>query len=355
MATANNLLITLEEAARLINLDVDTSRSSVNVHCPNCSGQHADKRKTLNLNFAKNVFNCPRCQFSGGALDLYAKTYGISLSEAAARIRQNENWQDLIPVKKTASFPAPSPLAPIEVRDKTYRGLLKMLTLTDYHREALRQRGLSDEAIDKGGYKTYPVRTCQTVGATLAEKGYILKGVPGFYKENDAWTLRKMPACLLIPQRDGHGRIQGCQVRVDRQSADHGKYLSLSSYDFPEGTGGEAWVHFVGKKTPENLKKIVLTEGPLKADVISHLTGGRPVLAIPGVNAVGKLPAILEALKTKGLKTVAIAFDMDYRNNPQVKAALDNLFKILEDAGLFYYQLLWDQNYKGLDDWLVSR
>ena len=78
------------------------------------------------------------------------------------------------------------------------------------------------------------------------------------------------------------------------------------------------------------------------------------MLAIPGVNAINHLEAIIPQLKERGLKTVEIAFDMDFYDNEYVKKALIKMKRLLSDFGLEYIQLTWDKKQKGLDDFLLD-
>ena len=82
--------------------------------------------------------------------------------------------------------------------------------------------------------------------------------------------------------RDVKGRIQGMQVRLD--SAKKRKFRWVSSAGLPEGCGAKTWVHLAGDPRP----LVLLTEGPMKADVIHALTG-QTVLAVPGVNSLAQL------------------------------------------------------------------
>ena len=46
---------------------------------------------------------------------------------------------------------------------------------------------------------------------------------------------------------------------------------------------------------------------------------------------------------------------MDYRDKPQVAKALENIKRIIESCGLKYNMLVWPEEYKGIDDYLLSR
>ena len=89
----------------------------------------------------------------------------------------------------------------------------------------------------------------------------------------------------------------------------------------------------------------------MKADVIYALTGVS-VLAVPGVNALTQLEKTLEQMHEEGLREIKTAFDMDLRTNPHVQEAYQKLLELLKAMGFRYGTYLWDERYKGLDDYL---
>ena len=62
-------------------------------------------------------------------------------------------------------------LAPLEERDRVYRALLNRLTLAPDHRENLLSRGLTDEAIERLGYKSTPVVGFHALAQSLLGRG----------------------------------------------------------------------------------------------------------------------------------------------------------------------------------------
>jgi hypothetical protein len=96
---------------------------------------------------------------------------------------------------------------------------------------------------------------------------------------------------------------------------------------------------------------VIITEGPMKADVIYSLTG-QTVLAVPGVNSLNHLKATLKYLKENGTKQIMTAFDMDYLTNPHVTNGYRDLSGILASLGLPYGTYLWNPEHKGLDDYV---
>jgi hypothetical protein len=81
----------------------------------------------------------------------------------------------------------PSPPGPDAARagpdllHRAYSALLSRLTLSKAHREALRARGLSDEDIDRRGYRTLPIQGRPRLAREIREAlGDGLLAVPGF-------------------------------------------------------------------------------------------------------------------------------------------------------------------------------
>ena len=317
-------------------------KSSYNIPCPCCDDK--PKSRHLNINLQKNVFRCPRCGFSGGVLDLYAFYAKIPREKALEELLARKG-RTIYPRQPSLPEVEESPLTGVEERHATYTALLQNLTLASDHRENLLSRGLSPEEIHRLGYKTTPVLGFTSLAKHLREEGCYVAGVPGFYKEQDQWTLKFPGRGILIPVRDQQKRIQGMQVRLD--NVEKRKFRWLSSAGLPEGCGAKTWVHLAGEPRP----LVLLTEGPMKADVIHFLTG-QTVLAVAGVNSLSQLRPVLEELRAAGMEQIMTAFDMDYLVNPHVQNGQENLTHLLEECGIAYGTYLWDPRYKGLDDYI---
>ena len=95
----------------------------------------------------------------------------------------------------------------------------------------------------------------------------------------------------------------------------------------------------------------LLTEGPMKADVIHTLTG-LTVIAVPGVNTLTQLEKALTALRKEGLSEIMTAFDMDMATNYYVRDAYKKLLELLANMNFKYGTYVWDPRYKGLDDFI---
>lgn len=317
-------------------------KNSFNLPCPCCDDK--PKGRHLNINLRKDVFRCPRCGFSGGVLDLYA---------FYAKIPREKVLEELLDRKgkifrpQQARLPAveENPLTGVEERHATYTALLQSLTLASDHRENLLSRGLTQEEILQLGYKTTPVLGFSSLAKRLREKGLYLAGVSGFYKSQGQWTLKIPGRGILIPVRDIQGQIQGLQVRLD--NVEKRKFRWLSSNGLEEGCGAKTWVHLAGEPRP----LVLLTEGPMKADVIHFLTG-QTVLAVAGVNSLSQLRPVLEELRAAGMEQIMTAFDMDYLVNPHVENGQENLAALLNQLKIPYGTYLWDPRYKGLDDYI---
>ena len=323
-----------------------SGQSSYYVQCPCCDEN--PRKRHLNINLKKEVFRCPRCGASGGIFDLYALYTGIPRDEVRkailARMGVPENAsrprQKILPKADTEC-----PLTDIDARHATYSALLSKLTLASDHKENLLGRGLTDADIERLGYKTTPGVGMTQIAKQLQSDGLYLAGVPGFYRDDSgAWTFIHEKRGILIPVRDRYGRIQGLQIR--RDNVEKRKFRWVSSTEKKDGCKAEGWTHLSGPVRP----MLVLTEGPMKADVINALTG-LTVLAVPGVNTLTQLELTLKELRSEGLVEIKTAFDMDFATNHHVQNGYNNLLQ-LGDMGFRYGTYLWDPAYKGLDDYI---
>lgn len=245
------------------------------------------------------------------------------------------------PMKPQAS------LAPLEERDRVYRALLNRLTLAPDHRENLLSRGLTDEAIERLGYKSTPVVGFHALAQSLLDEGYTLFGVPGFYRDKDGrWTMAVWRRGILIPGTY-FGKIQGFQIRLDHKMKKGGKFLTFSSRDELDGAMGENWCHMVGPVR----ERILLIEGYMKADIVNHFTG-QTMLAIPGVTSLQHLESALRDLIPMGVRHIMTCFDMDYLKNWHVESAYQNLVELLAKQNVTFGTYLWVPDYNGLDDYI---
>ncbi len=326
----------------------EVSRVSYYVHCPCCD---EGKGRHLNINFKKEVFRCARCGVAGGIFDLYCLFTGAHRQnvrrELAERLHLNERL--VLPQQREVQQPADMPIADISVRHHTYSALLSMLPLAKNHRDNLHNRGLNARDIARLGYKSMPLEHNSDLTRRLTSANVNVRGVPGFFCTKAGWwSFVHQQSGILIPVRNARGQIQGLQLRLD--DTEKRKFRWISSSGLNAGTRSPAWTHLAGEPS----KSIVLTEGPMKADVIHALTG-LTVLAVPGVNALTRLENSLALLREQGLEEIKTAFDMDYAINWHVQRGYEQLMGLLASMGFRYGTYVWDPRYKGLDDYIWAR
>jgi hypothetical protein len=154
---------------------------------------------------------------------------------------------------------------------------------------------------------------------------------------------------LLIPVRDGSGRIQACQARLPFATKNRMRYLWLSSSDLPHGTGSGSPLHFRFRLAdlPRDAR-IVIVEGVLKADVLSAIRPELYIVATPCVTA--NKGALVEL--TRG-RPVLMAFDQDLYTNEAVCFHLAALIamRLRRERTLATTRIAsWDTRIKGIDD-----
>lgn len=134
------------------------------------------------------------------------------------------------------------------------------------------------------------------------------------------------------------------------------KYMTVSTKNRPYGTPGPTKPHF--NPGWDGGCEVVLTEGPLKGDLISLFTG-KATLSVLGVGNLAYVPDLLWELRQQGKTFLRIAYDMDmYVSDKQgVRNGLNNLERMLIHAGYRYGRIDWKEEYqkyglKGYDDYL---
>lgn len=331
--------------------------------CPFCD----DTTGHLNIvGGDSRVWRCARCGKGGGVINLVENCLDISAPEAKRFLRQDEKLKEAI---NTTIVYKNAPKKATDVIDedavhKVYSALLASLTLTDEHRQKLHDRGFSDKAIAQREYKTAPskeenLQICER----LQEQGYTLEGIPGFYlNQRGDWQLNVYAEGFLIPFRDVMGRITMLQTRLDNPPSGSQKYITLSSSNMKKGARSISTAHYVGVTPPDvPIKKVILTEGALKADAAVYLRHVLqketvPFLAIPGVNNTKALRSALVVLQKRGLTDVYDGFDMDKSDrgevklNENVKKAVEKIRDLCREMGFAVHTLEWHHG-KGIDDY----
>lgn len=292
----------ITDVVHLLQLRVrHKNSSSMDVNCPFCG----ETKGKMNVNLQKNVFRCNRCDASGGMLELYGRLHGVSSAEANRQIREalgkgeyRTDYQVVHKEEPVEIFNAE--LADADVIDRTYQEMLSLLTLNDKHQEDLKKRGLTKEQIEIQRYRSVPLFGIKNMVQKLLESGQTVKGVPGFYEDQDGkWTINftSKNSGILIPIRSMEGKIQGFQIRLD-QVMEGRKYIWLSSVKFQNGVSSGSPVHVIGSLDAE---QIYLTEGALKG-TIAHYLSGDTFICVAGVNQYRNLKPVLETLKSRHLQ-----------------------------------------------------
>lgn len=284
--------------------------NSVYVDCPFCG----DRRGKMNVNFVKNVWRCNYCDEHGGMLALYARLNNTTTSDAYWEIgealcndfhreRPNSGYEMAgnqqagtgSPVSGTqtdlAGYERRGELKTVQQAERasgqeihqTLSLLLAMLPLQPAHRNHLHspKRGLSDEQIDRIGFKsTPPPFLCRSITERLMKQGCKVEGVPGFYLDDSGrWTMNfyRKNAGILIPAVGYDGMIHGLQILLDiplKQKDDPpdkagAKYIWFSSSSKNMGVTSGSPVHFIGDPSA---RVVYVIEGLLKADISHCLT-----------------------------------------------------------------------------------
>lgn len=152
------------------------------------------------------------------------------------------------------------------------------------------------------------------------------------------------------------------------------RYFWLSSANKHKGTGvgNPAPVHVAVpsdelatwiRGSLRKAKTVWVSEGALKCDIAVDLVKklyspeelddiGTTFLALPGVNAFRLAFPILHEM---GVTMVNLAFDMDAARNPQVQKAMIQFIKELKTQKIRVRLVLWNDQYKGIDDLLLAR
>lgn len=344
-------IFNIRDVLQLINCEVVKQHPySLDINCPVCRGKNnePDHSGHLNINLIKNNWRCNRCGIGGGMLDLYILFSGgeLSRTEAKRRIEAREAIRGAAPaqLRLTAVLPeAPPTAASLEVRDLINREFLSRLKLAKAHRTKLKQRGLSDEAIFRAGYRSVPLFGAKKLVNSMVQAGFIPKHVPGFYQEEDGWRFLGLASGILIPVRGVNGLIHGFQVRFDQSN--NKRYLTVSTGEKPGGASASGYIHIAGPIQ----KTMFVTEGALKADV-AHELSDHSFVGLLGTSHWGNLQTALPELKSQGLEAVVEAFDMDQFENQHVKENAKQVHRIITNCGLKCCKMTWNSVDKGIDD-----
>lgn len=277
--------------------------------------------------------------------------------------------------------PLPIAIAPIEIRNAVYRELIRMSPAAKYDSQLLdRPNGLLARGLRQPqllNYGALPPTQEERASLAKALNKFVritfpqhaprkthdgIVGVPGFWQDGSAavqlWKPRdyNMPL-LVIPYRDELGRIQACQLRLQRGdvAASEKKYRWLACPFESCGVSSGTPIHFTFK--PATLppgKTVIVTEGALKADTLVSLRPKARVIATSGVSCAHN-----EVIAAARPYNLLIAFDADYKTNPAVARQLARLLAARgRDIAIHKLStstriISW-RGYKGIDDAVLA-
>lgn len=383
---------TLSEVLDRLGFDYDYDRGKMD--CPFC-----ESRRKMSLDFEENQYRCPKCGQSGGVFHFFAHFYmgytlekkapKAELAKVAKALAQYMDGDDRSTPSTPAKKPKPKkpkiPTASDDKLDAVYRAMQKIpaLQLTPEHREHLLKRGLSEEAIDRNGYRSLPesylipdycykffedaggefrrshemnwisqkqILLGLLIAHHIINQGLDVQGVPGFFRFGHLWAYWVNPG-ILIPTRNMKGQIVIWQVRRDKlRKKDDLRYITSACKTLPGHANGDiSRCHFPLENAPLTKDtKILLTEGPLKADVACHLYGS-PVLfmAIPGIQNTKELyERIIPVLRKAEISCIYNALDMDRLTNKNVRAGSNTIVKEFRKKGQIVVEdMFWGSHY----------
>lgn len=344
--------------------------------CPSCGrGKKIDRSFCVDLD--TETYHCFKCELKGRfSQNLYAELYNIDRASATKEImsRLGIDSKTAFPRRErhisapVASLDYEAEIAPAETRDKVYRTVLNQLSLSEKHKEALLNRGLTEREIIELGYKTFPGNDVQTVWNivdALKEQKLSPEGCAGFYKtkKKNLWFCKNpMKDVIMVKYLSFNNKLTGFQMRRNNEDLREGdeKYMWWSSKRNNHGSKPAGMIHYAcdfeknnnGEWHPKiyegesGEKYMCLTEGAMKAD-IAHTISGKPFIGLPGVSIIKDLEADLPKLKALGVTTFIICFDMDQLMNFNVLRFTESLAKMLLDNGFKVKNgSIWDATYK---------
>lgn len=362
---------TLQDALRLSNIGFKGTSNSERISCPFCSKKKINKN--MGITYSSEKFHCFSCGVSGrGATEFYALLHNLTNKEAFAELNSSLGIENVSEVH--SSRPAPVIEAPIpqakevddDIKNITYQNMLELMPLSDKHKMDLLDRGFLESEII--GYGTYPAMKEEgiteeyfNIPKKLLSRGCTLEGVPGLYKTKNkqVWTLPNRKSCIMVPYRSFYNQIVCIQLRKNNEDLFRNeetgevenKYSWLSSFGKNQGCKVSTRIHFAcdfAWHADEKLFKpliknhrILLTEGAMKAD-LAHSISGFPFIAVPGVSsALASLAENIPLLKSIGVDTIVMAYDMDKLININVLTVLKQMKALIEENGMKVEEIYW--------------
>lgn len=272
-------------------------------------------------------------------------------------------------------------LAPLAVRDFVYRKLIELSPAAKCKEITDGDKGLRTRKIlDFESYGSLPqmsqerdkiakhIRglTNQNFPDYVRQRKSSLSGLSGFWLDENGkarlWSDKNYSyPLMLIPYRNERGLIQACQIRFMCRSdlvVNKLRYVWLSTpKKNGSGTSSGSPLHFAGSEYSPFLpaQPIVITEGALKAETALKFKSEFNIIASGGATVAHD-----EIVAAARRRSLFIAFDSDFRENPYVARAIARLLNIrFNDSDIHNYKpevkiLTWNPRVKGFDDALLQ-
>lgn len=312
--------------------------------------------------------------------------------DGADRLSKKDRWgvfyHDRTAVNQSSGFTGEArkflkqdfsvPLAPLDVRDYVYSALFRLSPASRYDIITTGAKGLCERGLkDYEDYGSLPARTKernelagqlrlllnQNFPNFVRANPRGLAHVPGFWIDENGearlWQKRDYShPLLLIPYRNPLGKIQACQIRFTGVLSQNAKRYLWLSVPKNNSAGCGTPIHFAGWKEfgkSTDIKPILVTEGAIKADIVNKLLPKYFAIANSGIGCAQDLIVNI----SRG-RSMTIAFDTDYHQNPSVIRQLARFLRLrLTDNRTNYYHfpteiLHWNAKHKGIDDALLN-
>lgn len=208
--------------------EICTIGKNIYVRCPFCSSKRAD----MKLSTDNNTFICKNCEEQGSSISLYAKYYKITNKEAYIRLLKKD--ADLN--TKMINI-ANNNKKDVDELDYVYSEFLKLLSLSENHKNKLLSLGFTLDEIKNIGFKTIPSNENEKIiiCIKLLEKGFSLDGIPGFFQNSKfQWTFSSHKG-FFIPVINNI-KIIGLRIHLDNEYSTDATDIWFSSNGKFNGT-----------------------------------------------------------------------------------------------------------------------
>ncbi|MEG1925295.1 MAG: DUF3854 domain-containing protein [Ruthenibacterium sp.] len=360
--------------------DKISRKGEMRVECPHRVSANGPHKFDVNVvcNYWKCYASCNDCNGKGGMLDLYALFTGVTdKREANDQIKGmlfGSSTGEELTIKKSKLSPRIIPKKQSDAAgpatlNKTLRTMLELLELRPEHKKNLHDRGLNDEYIKDGLYKSIPERSeISALVKKIESLGCCMKGVPGFYQKDEKWQINVYGKGFYIPYFDEFGNVTGMQMRFDdtylNRTCKSKKEIKKHRYGWLSSTGcynGCRAVNLYTLGIPGAMQKahdtscVYVTEGALKANVANALDPEHHAqVAIAGVYCYEAFEKLLDILKKIGVTKIVDAFDADRETNADVQQKINHLYTHAAEKGFEMKRFNWGNAYKGEDDFFLA-